>query len=98
MLQFIEDKGLVLLNDGSQTYFGNNTPSTLDLSICSPAVALIATWYTLNECLGSDHCSIIIECNIHASYRNTTYGVPKHIKQNRLNDCINEIVNDDQYS
>lgn len=60
VVNFIEDNNLNLLNDGSKTFFGCLHPSAIDLSICTPSLALVSSWSTLNESLGSSHCVIKI--------------------------------------
>lgn len=57
LLQFIEDDGLCLLNDGTPTFVhGSGTMTCLDLSIATPNVATHCVWQVvLDQTLGSDH-------------------------------------------
>lgn len=61
--KILEDSDLILLNDGSHTYFQDNYSSALDLSFASSSIATSFSWHTSQERLGSDHCLI----NVHTS-------------------------------
>ena len=60
--QFIEDTGLVVLNDGTPTRIGYHSESAIDLSFCSPRLSPELQWSILNSPGDSDHCPVIIEC------------------------------------
>ena len=63
---FIDKNDLIFLNDGSFTYLhpGNGSYSAIDLSLCSPSVALDFTWEVDHDLHGSDHFPILISTNI----------------------------------
>lgn len=99
VMNFIEDNNLVLLNDGSKTFFGCANPTAIDLSICSPALGLISSWSTLNESLGSSHCMIYINVQLKPSLQQKiSYGVPKNIPTNILNDKVKAFMDSQQFS
>jgi exonuclease III/ribonuclease HI len=55
---------VVLLNDGSNTHFTAATGSfsAIDLSLCSPSLALETDWCVHDDLCGSDHFPILIDC------------------------------------
>lgn len=56
--KFIEDRNLVILNDGSPTFFrGHRYSSCLDITICSATVPRNIQWV---ETLGSDHMPVLL--------------------------------------
>ena len=66
LVENIVDSSLCLLNDGRITRIPDvSTPkaSAVDLSLVTPDLAVNCTWYTEEDCLGSDHLHIIIELN-----------------------------------
>lgn len=59
--KFIEDRNLIILNDGSPTFFrGHRYSSCLDITICSATVPRNIQWATGVETLGSDHMPVLI--------------------------------------
>lgn len=98
LLEWIERHDLVLLNNGSRTFMGCVNPSALDLSICSPSLALVSEWMVLNETLGSTHCAILIKLQLRPELRSKIcFGVPKHIPDHILNDKVSEILNSENF-
>lgn len=63
--QFIDEYGLTLLNDGSQTRISPSSgeSSALDLSICSHNLGSQLSWLVHDDCCGSDHLPIVIALN-----------------------------------
>ena len=60
------DSSLRLLNDGRITRIpdvSTHKASAIDLSLVTPDLAVNCTWYTEEDCLGSDHLPIVIELN-----------------------------------
>ena len=60
------DSSLCLLNDGRITRItdvSTHKATAIDLSLVTPDLAVNCTWYTEEDCLGSDHLPIIIELN-----------------------------------
>ena len=60
---FLENNDLILLNYDAPTRIGYNSETTIDLSFCSPSIALQFSWNILPTTLSSDHCPIIIYMN-----------------------------------
>ena len=64
--RFADINNLCILNDGSPTYMkpqahhSQNPTSAIDLSICTPGLALKCTWEVLPDTHGSDHNPICI--------------------------------------
>ena len=66
LVENIVDSSLCLLNDGRITRIpdvSTHKATAIDLSLVTPDLAVNCTWYTEEDCLGSDHLSIIIELN-----------------------------------
>lgn len=67
LLEIIDEKDLVILNDGSMTYSksvnNNITFSAVDLTIVSPELFLQSNWKTLDDKMYSDHYQIELEIN-----------------------------------
>ena len=66
LVENIVDSSLCLLNDGRITRIPDVSTlkaTAIDLSLVTPDLALNCTWYTEEDCLGSDHLHIIIELN-----------------------------------
>lgn len=59
---FINNKDLCLLNDGSNTYLhpGHGTYSAIDITICVPELLLDFSWQKWDDLCGSDHFPLII--------------------------------------
>ena len=63
---FTDRNNLCILNDGSPTYLkpqaqhSQNPTSAIDLSICTPGLALKCAWEVLPDTHGSDHYPILI--------------------------------------
>lgn len=64
---FIDEHGLVILNDGSGTRLASNgSTSALDLSFASPRVAAKCTWsVNYSSTLGSDHFPVTTTIGAH---------------------------------
>ena len=62
LLSAIEDKNLVILNDGSPTRLTapGTAVSAVDLTLCSPSIASIINFKISTDTLGSDHFAIQI--------------------------------------
>ena len=64
--RFTDRNNLCILNDGSPTYLkpqaqhSQNPISAIDLSICTPGLALRCTWEVLSDTHGSDHYPVLI--------------------------------------
>ena len=64
--RFTDRNNLCILNDGSPTYLkpqaqhSQNPTSAIDLSICTPGLALKCAWEVLPDTHGSDHYPILI--------------------------------------
>ena len=73
IIQFINNKGLVLLNDGSPTRHDINAGrlSALDLTFASPNLSGKSEWKAHDHLLGSDHYPVILE--LHTRYNFTEY-------------------------
>ena len=66
LVENIVDSSLCLLNDGRITRIADvstHKATAIDLSLVTPGLAVNCTWYTEEDCLGSDHLPIIIELN-----------------------------------
>ena len=66
LVENIVDSSLCLLNDGRITRIpdvSTHKATAIDLSLVTPDLSVNSTWYTEEECLGSDHLPIIIELN-----------------------------------
>ena len=61
LLEQIDASDLILLNNGSRTFLGNdpNSISAVDLSFISSDLFCNCTWSTFDDCLSSDHLPII---------------------------------------
>ena len=62
----IVDSSLCLLNDGRITRIpdvSTHRATAIDLSLVTPDLAVNCTWYTEEDCRGSDHLPIITELN-----------------------------------
>lgn len=76
---FINDSEYVILNNNSPTHFSTHGSfSHVDLTFCSPSVALYSDWQTLDSMHGSDHYPILISLfqNANANTPNTNF-IPK---------------------
>ena len=73
IVQFINTKGLVLLNDGSPTRHDINEGrlSALDLTFVSPNLSGKNEWKAHDHLLGSDHYPVILE--VKTRYKFTEY-------------------------
>ena len=89
--KFIDDERLVLLNDGSNTFFGA-TQSAIDLTICSPNISINCSWSTSNELLGSSHCVVTTQISFsnHHAY-SPKLSLPRAINKAYLNRKVKEI-------
>ena len=64
--RFTDRNNLCILNDGSPTYMepqaqhSQNSTSAIDLSICTPGLALKCSWEVLPDTHGNDHYLILI--------------------------------------
>lgn len=65
LLDYIDEAGLVILNDGSPTRinYANQRPTAVDISLATPDIALEFEWKVIEEPLGSDHLPIILKFN-----------------------------------
>ena len=66
LVENIVDSCLCLLNDGRITMIpgvSTHKATAMYLSLVTPDLAVNCTWYTEEDCLGSDHLPIIIELN-----------------------------------
>ena len=66
LVEDIVDSSLCLLNDGRITRIpdvSTQKATAIDLSLVTPDLAVNCTWYSEEDCLGSDHLPIIIELN-----------------------------------
>ncbi|XP_059223474.1 uncharacterized protein LOC131997121 [Stomoxys calcitrans] len=98
MVEFIEDNDIVLLNDGSKTFFGCANPTAIDLTLCNPSLALIATWTAMNETLGSGHCVIRVSLQLRPKVQQKiSYGVPRFIPKDTLNQGVWGILQSDTF-
>ena len=64
LVENIVDSSLCLLNDGRITRIpdvSTHKATAIDLSLVTPDLAVNCTWYTEEDCLGSDRLPIIIE-------------------------------------
>ena len=61
--QLLDNNDIVLMNDGSPTRFDvyHNSPSAIDLSICSFALRLEYDWSVTKHLRGSDHWPIMLK-------------------------------------
>ena len=62
----IVESSLCLLNDGRITRIPDDSTrkaTAIDLSLVTSNLAVNCTWYTEEDCLGSDHLPIIIDLN-----------------------------------
>jgi len=58
---FLNDTNLILLNCEFPTHFSNpNTYTHIDLSFCSPELAIDSEWNTIEDLHGSDHFPILL--------------------------------------
>ena len=66
VFEWVEQKGLVLLNDGSPTRLdpGRGIFTCLDLTFTSPKLANRVIWQVINDNWGSDHFPILISLEI----------------------------------
>ncbi|GIY48681.1 RNA-directed DNA polymerase from mobile element jockey [Caerostris darwini] len=64
LLNLIDDKGFLFLNDGTPTHssFSYDTRETLDVSFVSPDIYPSCNWPVLDH-IGSDHLPVLIEIN-----------------------------------
>lgn len=61
LAEFINDSDYVILNNNSPTHFSTHRSfSHIDLTFCSPSIALYSDWQTLDNMHGSDHYTILI--------------------------------------
>lgn len=91
IIDFMECYNLVVLNDGSQTFFGSRGTSAVDLTMVSPNLSLISTWMTCRESLGSDHCVIESSFQLNPTMiNNVSFSVPKTIDRSLLNGKISQ--------
>ena len=109
LVENIVDSSLCLLNDGRITripYLSTHKATAIDLSLITPDLAVNCTWYTEEDCLGSDHLPIIIELNenIKGEEREDEDKIPnfqyKHADWEAyqaflLSSDINSIINED---
>ena len=66
LVENIVDSSLCLLNDGRITRIpdvSTHKATAIDLSLVTPDLAVNCTWYTEEDCLGSDHLPTISELN-----------------------------------
>lgn len=74
LVENIVDSQLCLLNNGSYTRIpdiSTHKPTAIDLTLVSPKMALLCTWETYCETLGSDHIPIIITVNKSPDFENS---------------------------
>lgn len=62
ILEILDSLNLCILNSGSPTRRTrpSETPSAVDISLCSPNLAPLLTWETLDSSFGSDHFPILL--------------------------------------
>lgn len=73
LYDFIEANNLVILNDGSTTFYGNSKKtSSVDLTPTTPNISLKCDW-TPTDTLGSDHMALLT--TIHLTAETTTLNV-----------------------
>lgn len=62
IIDLMDSLNICLLNDGSPTRFSNpgQSPSAVDISLCSPSIYPIISWRTTSDSCGSDHYPIIL--------------------------------------
>lgn len=101
-VNFAEDRGLVVLNDGSPTLLSTrNTLTSIDVSMCNSDLAPQLSWYCLDTPPTGDHIPIFITSNF--STHNTKF-TPKfilkkadwqlfHSKLSTFNDSFQETNN-----
>ena len=66
LVENIMDSSLCIVNDSRITRITDvftHKATAIDLSLVSPDLAVNCTWYTEDDCLGSDHLLVIIELN-----------------------------------
>lgn len=98
IFDWVEKNNMVILNDGSKTFFGCSNPSSLDLTISSSTLSLISEWKTLNETFGSTHCAIQIDLQLRPKQKvKLSYGVPKNISDLDLNSAMSDIFNSNDF-
>lgn len=98
ILNLFENRNLVLLNDGSMTYFGSSQ-SALDLTFCSPSLSLRASWTATNDTLGSSHCIVLTKIIIGVQVlSNPTLRIPRHLNKSLLNSKLKEIFSSPNFS
>jgi hypothetical protein len=78
---WVENTGLVLLNDGSPTRLNKaqGTLSCIDLTLASPKISASLAWGVVNDTMGSDHFPLIISLNAKI---NEDQNLPKQKKLN----------------
>ena len=58
---YIDNSNYICLNNGNPTHFTtHNTFTHIDLTLCTPNIAIDAQWTTGNDLCGSDHFPIVI--------------------------------------
>lgn len=62
LLEMLDSLNLCILNSGSPTRRSrpSELPSAVDISLCSPNLAPLLSWETLNSSFGSDHFPILL--------------------------------------
>jgi len=98
VLDFFDSINFVLLNDGSMTFFGPSQ-SALDLTFCSPNLALRSTWHATNDSLGSTHCVTQVEIAFsNSSAISPKEKIPRKINKAFLNKKLKEIFESSDFS
>lgn len=66
LLEMMDTYHLCLLNDGSSTRVAHpeERPTAVDLSLCSMSLALVSSWRTLSDPVGSDHYPISVNFDL----------------------------------
>lgn len=84
--QAIHQSNLSILNNGNPTHISTHgTLTHIDLTICSPSLTPIFTWYTLDDPHNSDHLPILISTNItnpHIPSKRTQFQLKRLIGKN----------------
>ena len=70
--QLLDNHNMVLLNNGDPTHFSIHGQSALDLSLCSPELALFSSWEVDDQTCGSDHYIINISIGVEIQIQEVT--------------------------
>ncbi|GFS97579.1 putative RNA-directed DNA polymerase from transposon BS [Trichonephila clavipes] len=89
LLNIVDDKGFVFLNDGLSTHYSHsyNSKKALHVTIISPDLSPACNWKVL-ENIGSDHLPILFELN----KRQTTYKISNSLDSRSSNSKLWKLV------